>query len=74
MNPDAEYIETVTVGDERVPCARFLVLVPLTDVADLNAADLASGTQPSAAVARVVARPIAAETQRAVAAGVLVLP
>jgi hypothetical protein len=73
MSATAEYIETVTSGDERVPCARFLLLVPLADLVDLNAADLTLGTQPSVTVARTVARPIAEETQRAVAAGDLVL-
>jgi Neuraminidase (sialidase) len=68
-----EYIETVKVGDEKVPCARFLLLVPLADCADLNAADRGSPTGVSPTLARTVAVPVAAETQAAVAAGRLVL-
>lgn len=65
----AEYIETVTVGDERVPCARIMMLVPLTTFADLTAADLGSPTGVTPALARAVAVPIAAEGQRVAAQG-----
>ena len=70
----ATYVETVTFGDEKVPCARFLLLVPLTDCADLNAADLGSPTGVTPTLARSVSVPVAAETQDAVADGRLVLP
>ena len=70
----AQYIETVTVGDEKVPCARFLLLVPLTDCADLAVADLGIPTGVSPTLGRTVAVPVAAETQAAVADGRLVLP
>ena len=70
----AEYVETVTVGDEKVPCARFLLLVPLADCADMNAADLGSPTGVTPTLARSVSVPVAAETQDAVADGRLVLP
>ena len=69
----AEYVETVTVGDEKVPCARFLLLVPLTDCSLLNAADLGSQTGVSPTLARTAAVPVAAETQAAVADGRLSL-
>jgi len=71
---NAEYIEAVSVGDERVKCVRLVVLVTIDTAAELSNADLSSGTQPAAALARTVARPVVEAIQAAIAAGKLDLP
>ena len=69
----AQYIETVQDGETRETFDVFRVAVPRSATTSFAALDLTSGTQPSAADSRAVARPVAAETQAAVAAGQLVL-
>lgn len=69
----ARYTETVE-SDEGDLYDVFTIAVPRAAVASFAALDLSSGTQPSAADSRAVARPVAAEVQAAVADGRLVLP
>ena len=66
----ARYIET----SENEVFDIFRVAVPRASTVALAALDLSSGTQPSAADSRAIARPVAAEAQAAVADGRLVLP
>jgi hypothetical protein len=66
------YIETVEDAEGNVFDV-FLVPVPRAAVANFATLDLSSGTQPSAADSRAVAKPVAAEAQAAIADGRLVL-
>ena len=69
----ARYVETVESDDGDVYDV-FTIAVPRSATTSFAALDLTSGTQPSAADSRAVAKPVATETQDAVAAGRLVLP
>jgi hypothetical protein len=66
------YIESVEDADGNAFDV-FLVPVPRPAVANFATLDLSSGTQPSAADSRAVAKPVAAEAQAAIADGRLVL-
>lgn len=70
---EATFVEVVYSGETGDAYGRFLVLVPMASLQNFNTLDLSSGTQPSAADSRAVAKPIAVETQRAVSAGQLVI-
>ena len=67
------YIETVEDADGNV-FDIFWCPVPRAATANFATLDLTSGTLPSAADSRAVAKPVATETQAAVADGRLVLP
>ena len=69
----ARYVETVESDDGDVYDV-FTIAVPRAATVNFATLDLTSGTLPSAADSRAVAKPVAAETQAAVADGRLVLP
>jgi hypothetical protein len=69
----ARYVETVESDDGDVYDV-FTIAVPRDATVNFATLDLTSGTLPSAADSRAVAKPVAAETQAAVADGRLVLP
>lgn len=68
----AKYVETVE-NDEGDLYDVFTIAVPRASTVNFSTLDLSSGTLPSDADSRAVAKPVAAETQAAVAAGRLVL-
>lgn len=71
---EATFVEVVQSGETGQVYGLFLLLVPIESLQNFNGLDLSSGTQPSAADSRAVAKPIAVETQRAVLAEELVFP
>ena len=69
----ARYVETVESDDGDVYDV-FTIAVPRDATVNFATLDLTSGTLPSAADSRAVARPIGLALQDAVADGSLVLP
>jgi hypothetical protein len=73
MSHECRYLETIE-NDAGDVFDVFRVCVARSTVQTYAAVDLSSGTTPSAAESRLVARPIAEAAQEAVASGALVLP